>query len=489
MPPADTEISYRAFFNILNKSDYLSSDDLKDIKRAFNLGLKYHAGQKRASGLNYFTGHSAHVGLHLYLFRMPKEVIIAGLLHDLIEDTEADYEIIKQEFNVEIANLVEGVTKLSPLKYRHYKRHVASLRKFFVAIAKDVRVIMIKLCDRLHNLQTLKYLPAEKRHRIAEESMLVHAPLAQRLNISQLHQQINDAAFEYVLPQDYTKVQKIQKKSLLKAGKTIENIYRKCLVILTPKLGYKPTIDRRIKTAYSLYKKLLNKDWNIETIYDIIALRIILKDEADCYKVLGIIHKQYQPLPHRFKDYIATPKANGYQSIHTTIFSGDGHIVEIQIKTAKMHQYAEYGDALHINYKSQTTQNPLEERKKISFHWLDQLRISKDQSQSDTKDYLKDLQTDFFSDRIFVLTPQGDVIDLIKGATVLDFAFAIHTDLGIHAKAGRINGVYKALKTTLTEQDIVEIIIDKRNKPKQEWLNWTKTSLAKQKIRTYLRKN
>ena len=489
MPPADSEISHQHFLDIINQSDYLTQADINEIRQAIEFGQKYHNGHRRASGLDYFKGHCMHVGLHLYILNMSKKVIIAGLLHDIIEDTEADYDVVEAKFGTEVADLIDGLTKLSPLKYQNYKRHIPSLRKFFVAVAKDVRVIIIKLCDRLHNLQTLHYLPAEKQKRIAEESMLIHAPLAQRLNIAQLYQQINDAAFPYALPQEHKKTQAIQKQSVKKAQKTIENIYRKCLVLTSQTLNYTPSIDKRIKTTYSLYKKLVNRDWNIEVVYDIIALRIILENEADCYTVLGLIHNQWQPLPNRFKDYIATPKPNGYQSIHTTIFSGDGSVVEIQIKTTQMHRYAEFGAALHMDYKSKTTKDPLNiNRKKVTFHWLDQLKEVQDQSNLNFGAYAKELQSDFFTDRIFVLTPRGDVVDLAQGATILDFAFAIHTDLGIHAKAGRINGVYKALKTPLKEQDIVEIILDKRNRPKKEWLNWVKTSLAKQKIRQYLKK-
>ena len=360
----DSEISQKTFFSFLSKSDYLTQADLDEILEAFKLAQKYHSGQKRASGLNYFSGHCVHVGLHLYSLAMSKEVIIAGLLHDITEDTEADYEIVKQHFGSEIANLVDGVDKLSPLKYRHYKRHVSSLRKFFVAVAQDVRVIIIKLCDRLHNLQTLQYLEPDKQNRIAEESMLIHAKLAQRLNITSLYQQINDAAFKYVLPEEYSTVMSLKKQSLKKADKTIENIYRKLLKLTTQNLNYKPLVDKRIKTDYSLYKKLITKDWNIKVIYDLIALRIIVKSQHDCYRVLGLIHNLWQPLPNRFKDYIATPKPNGYQSIHTTIFSGDGSVVEIQIKTEQMHNYAEYGGALHMTYKSRADSDPLEERKK-----------------------------------------------------------------------------------------------------------------------------
>ena len=480
MPDADSEISRKELLEAFKQAGRLTAAELSLTTKAWRLGSGWHAGQKRASGKDYFKGHCAHVAYHLHELRMPASTIIAGLLHDTIEDTDADRELLEKEFGPEIAFLVDGVSNLGALKYRNYKRHVASLRKFFVAVAKDARVIAIKLCDRCHNLKTLKYLPVEKQRRIAEESMLVHAQLAQRLHITQLVQQINDNAFPFVYPEDYQRVRDLQKKTLKKAGVIIDRIYRQCLQLLHQNLGYAPLIDRRIKSTYSLYKKLLDKDWSIDAIYDIIALRIVVRDLEECYKTLGVIHGRWQPLPNRFKDYIASPKLNGYQSLHTTIFSGDGRMVEIQIKTAAMHQAAEFGLAAHLAYKNTGA--------KSRFDWLDQLKILKDPRRFDIRDYLKELRTDFFADRLFVRTPLGDVIDLAQGATVLDFAFAIHTDIGLSARGGRINGIYKALKTPLQAQDIVEIVTDKKAAPQKGWLGWAKTPLARQQIKTYLSK-
>ena len=479
MIDADCEISQKELLQELSLSEHLTAKDLALVRKAFRLGSLWHKGQKRASGKDYFKGHCAHVAYHLNELRMPAVMIAAGLLHDSLEDTEATHEMLEKEFGPEITFLVDGVSNLGPLKYRRYKRHVASLRKFFVAVAKDARVIVIKLCDRYHNLRTLHYLPEEKQKRIAEESMLVHAQMAQRLNIPQLYQQINDAAFPYVYPEDYRRVRALQKKTLARADKIITRIYRRCLLLLSRELDYQPTIDRRIKSTYSLYKKLLDKDWNIDAIYDIIALRIRVRSIEDCYRTLGIIHARWQPLQNRFKDYIAAPKTNGYQSLHTTIFSGDGRVVEIQIKTDAMHQLAEFGLASHFGYK---------DAKAARFSWLDQLDILKDTENFNLQDYLKELKTDFFTNRIFVMTPKGDVIDLVEGATVLDFAFAIHTDIGLTAKGGRINGIYKALKTPLKQQDIVEIVTDKKIVPQKSWLNWVKTPNARQQIKACLLK-
>ena len=489
MPPADSEITQNKFIKLLSSTGQLSEAEIAQIEKAYVFGARLHKGQKRVSGQDYFKGHCTHVAYHLHRLEMPAPMVIAGLLHDTLENTELTPNMLEEQFGKEITFMVQGVSHLAPLKYRQYKRHVASLRKFFVAVAKDARVIVIKLCDRYHNLQTIEYLPPAKQKRIAEESMLVHAPLAQRLNITQLYQQINDASFPYVFPEEYQRVKALQKIKLSKADKIIRHIYRQCKIILSQNLGYIPTIDRRIKSTYSLYKKLLNKDWNIDAIYDIIALRVIVETVSDCYQVLGLVHARWQPLQNRFKDYIASPKTNGYQSLHTTVFSGDGQVVEIQIKTSEMYREAEFGLASHLSYKgSQSNKKSTLGSSRGKFNWLDQLDILKTRGEMNTRDYLKELRTDFFVDRVFVMTPKGDVIDLKKGATVLDFAFAIHTDLGLRARGGLVNGIYKALKTPLQQQDIVEIVTDKKIRPQKNWLNWTKTPNAHQHLRVYLNK-
>ena len=483
MPDAETEITQSAFIDLITNTKRLKEDEVQRIKEAFAFGANCHKGQKRISGKDYFMGHCVHVGARLYELEMSANMIIAGLLHDVIEDTETSRETIEEVFGEEVAFLVDGVSHLGTLKYKHYKRHIASLRKFFVAVAKDARVIVIKICDRLHNLQTLHHLPVEKQKRIAEESMLIHAQLAERLHMTALQQEINDLAFPYVFAEDFQKVKALQKASLSKANKVIEVIYRQCLMTLSQNLGYQPIIDKRVKSRYSLYKKLMAKDWNIEAIYDIIALRIIVESEKDCYQALGVIHAQWQPLQNRFKDYIAAPKTNGYQSLHTTIFSGEGHVIEIQIKTQAMQRFAQFGLASHVKYKDGRTSI---QAGKTQFGWQDQLKHLEHQANANIKNYLEELKTDFFVNRIFVMTPEGDVIDLPQGATVLDFAFAIHTELGVKAKGGRINGIYKALRTPLEQQDIVEIITDKKVKAQKSWLNWAKTAHARKSLRAYL---
>ena len=476
------ELSRAAFFNELESSRRFNPTDLRRIGQAYDLGQKLHQGQKRASGADYFRGHCLLVGRHLHRLEMEPNLIIAGLLHDSLEDTEADYDLLERQFGDDVAFLVDSVSNLGTIKYRYYDRHVASLRKFFVAVAKDVRVVILKLCDRYHNLQTLRFLPPAKQQRIAQESMLIHGQLAARLNMSQLAQEINDAAFVVVDPESYKKTARLRKKSLGSATKVVEAVYRDCLSRLTPKLGYQPVIDRRIKGIYSLYRKLLANQGDIKAIADLIALRIIVDEHDDCYKALGLIHSHWRPVSGHFKDYIASPKPNGYQSLHTAVFSGHGGVIEIQIRTKEMHHLSQYGIASHYNYKAGKSRP---DHRPKEFNWLDQLgQLDLDRPQSQ---YLKDLRTDFFSDRIFVMTPKGDVIDLPVGATVLDFAFAVHSDLGLTAKGARVNNVYRALKTKLEDGDLVEIISHKQSQPTTTWLSWATTNLAKSRIRAWLK--
>lgn len=473
------EVSQKEYFKAIEDRSEFNQTTREEIKRAYQLGSKLHSGQKRLSGDDYFRGHSCYVSLYLNDLKMGPALLMAGLLHDTIEDTEASKEMLAKECGQEIAELVDGVSRLGDIKYRQYKRHVASLHKFFIAVAKDMRVVLLKLCDRRHNLETLQYLPPQKQRRIAEESMLIHAPLAERLNIGELQRRINDLAFPYAHPQEHQKTISLLTTSLQKAQRLVEAFRARVLNLLTDEFGYSPQIDRRVKGTWSLYKKLAKRDWDISQIYDLIALRVIVKDETDCYLALGLIHQRWRPMLERIKDYIASPKPNGYQSLHTTVFSGQGQVVEIQIKTAAMHHAAEYGISAHLRYKQ--TQ-PIS----LNFDWLTELGQMKVDDYSEGE-YLKQLKSDFFSDRLFVFTPQGDVIDLPKGATVLDFAFAVHSDLGLSAKGGLVNGVFKALKTPLGERDVVQIIAGRQIKPNRRWLNWVVTNAAKTRLRGALR--
>lgn len=458
----------------------ISSYDIGLIERAYDFAKKAHTGQKRVNGEDYFIGHCVHVADHIIELGMDATLIAAALLHDTIEDTEVSVEELKIEFGDEIAKLIEGVSKLGKVKYRGNERHVESLRKFFVSVAQDVRVVILKLADRWHNLETLEHLSPEKQKRIAQESILIHAPLASRLGMGKLVVIINDLAFPYAYPEDYKKTKELRDTRLKNADATITKLYRNLQVELTKSLGYSPKIDKRLKGMFSLYKKLERKKWNIDEVYDLVALRAIVNTVADCYQGLGAVHSHWRPVPGRIKDYIAVAKPNGYQSLHTAVFSGDGPIVEIQLRTQDMHEFNEYGVASHHSYKGASGG-------KESFAWIEQLRLFQ-AADLQPSDYLKRLKTDFFQDRIFVFTPKGDVIDLPRGATILDFAYAVHTQIGEHASGGKINGKYMALKTPLSSEDIVEIVTNPKSHPTDKWLEQCVTSNAIGRIRRYVKK-
>ncbi len=459
----------------------LKPAEIKLLGKAYAYGQLAHAGQTRASGESYFETHCASVADRIASLGMEPEVVAAGLLHDTIEDTETTYDDLVKEFSEEIADLVNAVSKLGKLKYKGDERHVESLRKFFLATAKDTRVIVMKLCDRWHNLETLDHLPESKRQRIALESIEIHAKLASRLNMGRLVSILNDLAFPYAFPEEYQKTKKLLDNHLSRENEIITKAYRNLLAELTTALGYQPIVDKRIKGCYSLYKKLSTKDWNIDDVFDIIALRAIVKTPEDCYTALGVVHRLWRPVPGRVKDYIALPKPNGYQSLHTSIFSGKGAIVEIQIRTEAMHAFNEYGVASHHLYKMAKDSG----LSKNSASWLRQLGEFQNDGLSG-QEYMKQLTDNFFADRIFALTPLGDVIDLPKEATILDFAFALHSDIGCRAIGGRIDGAYKGLDTVIPNESIVEIITNPKSKPSEKWLAWVVSNHARNKIKREL---
>lgn len=471
--------------NVKHLDPNVSTFDIGLIEKAYDYAKIAHTGQLRVNGKDYFKEHCVAVANHIIDLGMDTPLICAALLHDTIEDTDTTIDDLKKEFGEEIATLVEGVSKLGKLKYRGNERHVESLRKFFVSVAQDVRVVILKLADRWHNLETLEFLPPDKQKRIALESIMIHAPLASRLGMGKLVNTINDLAFPYAYPEEYKRTKDLMVARVKKADNTITKMYRGISADLHNTLGYTPKIDKRIKGTYSLYKKLLRRKWNIDEVYDLVALRAIVNSVSDCYQSLGAIHNHWRPLPGRVKDYIAVPKPNGYQSLHTAVFSGDGPIVEVQIRTAEMHEFNEYGVASHHSYKNSHLQKGPD---KESFAWIQQLREFQNADISPS-DYLKRLRTDFFQDRIFVFTPKGDVIDLPSGATVLDFAYTVHTQIGEHASGGKINGKYVALKTPLNSEDVVEIVTNPKSKPSDKWLEMSITSNAIGRIRRFVKRS
>ncbi len=462
-----------------------SPADLALIEKAYTFTEKAHASDKRFSGEPYFI-HPVEVAKILATMRADSETIAAALLHDTVEEGGATAKEIKQEFGSTIAFLVEGVTKLGKLKYQGVHRHVESLRKLFVAMAEDIRVIIIRLADRLHNIHTLQYLPPEKQRRIAMETLEIYAPLANRLGIWKLKGQLEDAAFPYAYPEDYKKVVALRKTKGKEGVKKLEKLYR-LISREAAAQGLKDIqIDYRVKYLYSLWQKLKLHHMDVNQIYDLSALRIIVPSITECYQMLGLVHTLWRPVPGRLKDYIAQPKPNGYQSIHTAIFTADGGTAEIQIRTTAMQREAEYGVAAHVLYdEAGKPKKGGEWQKKIS--WIKDL-IEWQKSVDGSEEFLTHLKTDFFQDRIFVFTPKGDVIELPQGATPIDFAYAIHSEIGDHAAGATINGKFVGMDTPLKSHEVIKIEVKKTTHPTAKWLAAARTTMARKHIRNYLTK-
>lgn len=464
----------------------LKESDKELIKRACVFAEKAHAGQLRKSGDSYYN-HVFATGVNLATLKMDAETIAAGIMHDVLEDTKVTNAEMKAEFGEHITKLVEGVTKLGKLKYSGTERHVESLRKFFVAMADDIRVVVIKLCDRLHNIQTLEYVPQEKQKRIALETLELHARLADRLGMGRLKAQLEDAAFPYVYPEDYKKTVELFESVFPISDEQLEKVVHTLKEELSVFDVEIQQIDYRVKHLYSLWQKLKRYKMDVSKVHDIVALRIIVPTVGDCYQALGVIHGLYRPVPSRFKDYIAVPKPNGYKSLHTTIFSGDGSTLEIQIRTKEMHREAEYGIASHLSYKEVGKNAHKEEIIKKTGWTKELLEWQKEADQH--QDFLKNLKSDFFEKRVFVLTPKGDVIDLPEGSTAIDFAYAVHSDIGDHIAGAKVNGKLIPLETVLHNQDIIEIDVKENASPKRKWLDMARTTMAKRHIRAYIKEH
>lgn len=474
---------------------YLPAEDLDLINRAYNYAEIAHVGQLRKSGVPYIK-HPLNAAMTLAKMHLDSTTISAALLHDVIEDTSATEEDLTKKFGPEIAFLVNGVSKLGKVRIRKnfnendqedpdsfhsLSRQLETLQKMFVSMAKDIRVILIKLADRLHNMQTLNFVDPEKQLRIAQETIEIYAPMADRLGIGELKGQLEDLSFPYIDPKEYTELKKIVEKNYPSRLKYIKRV-KAFLENELKKNHIDGEINGRAKHLFSLYNKMKRYS-SIDQIYDLIALRIIVNDVKDCYAVLGIIHKFWKPLNGRIKDYIAMPKPNGYQSLHTTVFCLDGQPTEIQIRTYEMHAQAEYGIAAHWHYKTNQTKPIRNTTNDIA--WVKQLADWQNRltNPSDLADTLK---LDFFQNRIFVFTPRGDVHDLPNGATPIDFAFAIHSDIGYHCSGAKVNGKMVTLNHPLQNGDIVEILTNKKSSPKNDWLNFAKTSEARSTIKQAL---
>lgn len=494
--------------------------DRELVARAYEYAKQAHTGHTRYSGEPHLV-HLVSVARMLAEMGMGPKTIAAGLLHDIIEDTEVTADDVRETFGEEILFLVEGVTKLGSVRYHGTDRHNESLRKLFVATSQDIRVLMVKLTDRLHNMQTLEHVPKEKQKRIARETLEIYVPVAHRLGMGRLRKELEDLAFPYVYPKEFARVAEIARPSLKHADATLEKS-RKTLQKKLAEAGIKDfKTSSRVKGTYSLFRKLERRDWDIDAIYDLLAIRVTVPSIEACYQTLGLIHEIWRPLPQRVKDFIAFPKPNGYQSLHTTVIAHNGTILELQIRTEDMHREAEYGVASHLIYKQiqggdksgiahyrtwvtsliptlfrpfarqlgQTETLPVstsaKENKERVPAWVQEIAAAH-KAAEDTDEFVTSLREDFFSHRIFVFTPEGDVVDLPIGATPIDFAYAIHTHIGDHTAGAKINNKLKQLDTELQNGDIVEIVTKPSSKPTAKWLKTAKTSLARRHIRSKL---
>ncbi len=476
----DTDSSLESLLALIQYP--LTTLDRTLISQAYDFALLKHDGQKRNSGEPYFT-HALAVAQNCAKLGMDIETIIAALLHDTLEDTDATESEISEAFGEQILFLVKGVTKLGKLKYQGQERHVESMRKFFVAMAEDLRVLIIKLADRLHNVQTLEHVRPDKRSRIALETIAVHAALAGRLGMGKLKGMLEDYSFPYAYPKEYQKTKMIMDAEKTEGDEVIVKVHAAVQKTLEEFNIKDSIIESRVKHFYSLYKKLLKYNMDVEQIYDIVALRVNVDTVADCYQVLGLIHMLWKPIPGRIKDYIALPKPSGYQSIHTTVITEYG-IVEIQIRTHLMNKEAEMGIASHFLYKEEKFEKGAKPASK-KLGWIDELKELQSVISKPSR-FLEQLQMDMFKNRIFVFTPKGDVIDLPEDASPLDFSYAVHSKIGEQTSSARINGKMAPLGAKLQNGDIVEIITQKNAKPSSKWLDYAKTNIARRRIRAYI---
>lgn len=460
------------------------------IMRAYDIAKSAHAGQLRATGEPYVT-HPLAIALSIARLGLDANTIIAALLHDAIEDCDLSPEIISKEFGSDVLFLVEGVSKLGSVRYSKVQRHMEALRRMFLATAQDIRVVVIKLFDRLHNMQTLGAVRAEKRLRIAKETLELFAPLAYRLGIGNLKGELEDLAFPYVYPKDYEWVKREVKDRLSARERYLKRLLPRVREELTKEGVIVVDLHVRAKHYYSLWRKLIRHNMDFGQIYDLAAIRIVVPTVEACYSALGVVHTHYRPLPGRIKDYIALPKPNGYRSIHTTIFATEDRIVEVQIRTKEMHDEAELGVAAHWAYDAGGKRKF--DTKKVKQHESELIRRLQEWqthfADDESDEYMESLKIDMFKDRIFVFTPKGEVIDLPDGATPVDFAFHIHSEIGSRMMGAKANGKMVPFTYEIKSGDSIEILTGKERKPSLELLDLAHTSLAKSHIRALLKRS
>ena len=469
----------------LLEAQHRTEADIADIKRAFDYAAKLHEGQYRISEEPYII-HPVEVAKILIDLMVDKNTIIAALLHDVIEDTDTKPEEIKELFGDDVLNLVQGVTKLGKLQFKSKEeRQAENFRRMFIAMANDVRVIFLKLADRLHNMRTLNYMAAAKQQRIAQETLDIFAPLANRLGIGKIKAELEDLSLRYLNPEKYFEIAQLVALKKAERDATIQVLIEKIDKLLKQN-HIEAKISGRSKHYYSIYSKMKRQNIAFHDLYDISAVRVIVNTVNECYEVLGIIHSQFKPIPGRFKDYIAMPKGNLYRSLHTSVLGPKSKPIEVQIRTHEMHQVAEYGVAAHWKYKEVGSKAVTKED--MCFSWMRKL-AEMDKETRNAAEYVESVKLDLFSDQVFAFTPMGDVIDLPVNATPVDFAFRIHTDVGFKITGALINGRIAQLDTKLKNGDIVEIMTSKNGTPKLDWLNFVVTKLAQSRIRQWYKKN
>lgn len=503
--------------DILDLMNGPSKEDAAFVEKAYNFAAEAHKDHKRYSGEPYLV-HITETAKGLAGINMSAKTIAAGLLHDSVEDVGVSPEAIEKEFGKEVRFLVDGVTKLGQFKYTGAERHRESLRKLLVATSKDARVLIIKLMDRLHNIRTLEHVPPEKRTRIALETLEIYAAIAHRLGMGLVRRELEDRAFEYAYPKEFAEAKRLLTVKTKNAEDGLEKMSRDIKTQLAAAGITSFHIDYRVKGLWSLWQKIKRKGGDINNVYDVSALRVIVPTIADCYRALGLVHTLWQPLANKIKDYIAFPKPNGYQGLHTTVFSGDGGIVEIQIRTKAMHEEAQYGIAAHVLYKE--TGGASGGGRQSSFDWIKSLIptfkrsktpapdksefpvrkrarygapeapewLSELEDETNDPDFEMTLKTDIFTHHVFVFTPNGDAVDLPINSSPIDFAYAIHSDIGDHISGAKVNGKMVPLDTTLHNGDIVDIQTKKSIAPTLKWLGFAKTTLARRHIRNALEK-
>ena len=490
---------FEVLIKTIEKKREISAEEKGLIKKAYEFAELAHKGQKRSSGEPYFI-HPYQAAIILAEWGLDTSTIAAGLLHDVIEDTKTSLEQITKTFGAEIAFLIDGVTKLGKLKYRgerneaeKTKHRAESVRKMILATSEDLRVVFIKLADRLHNMQTLAALPVQKQKRISLETTEIYASLAYRLGMQSLAGELEDLAFPYLYPKEY----KWLKENISSKYENLENYLESVKPVIEENLlknNISPIkIDYRAKRISSLYKKLMRLDMNLDQVYDLVAMRIIVNTIEECYMALGIVHQLWPPLPGKIKDYIALPKPNGYRSLHTTVFCLDKKPMEFQVRTVEMHNEAENGIAAHWAYtQAKTTKDYIKGNAifadKKELKWVQQLRTWHKEL-ADPKDFIHSLKNDFFNDRVFAITPKSEVIDLPAGSTPVDFAYQIHSSIGDQCTGAKVNGKIVPLDYQIQSGDIVDILVQKNKKPSESWLEFVKTETAKRNIKSSIHKN